>query len=627
MPCPPGSEPCATPFTPARRLRMLDDVFLQLRAAILAGEVAEGQRLPNERDLAERFEVGRPTVPRGAALARGAGHGRDPRGRSGGAFAARPSEATLGGALDARRPAGSERPGAGGVPARLRGRHRPGGLRGAPTPTTSQSSSGSSPRRDDGWSRSRTTATPLTEADARWHQALAHATRDRLRVGISLGLHQPFLRQVPALGEAHARYAGTIPTALADITRAVAAHDADAARGGMTRVTSRQWARLNPASTSARQDACGSRPCRSRRGSRRRSGSATSCARRRPTCSCGSRRGRTRRLRRGVPGTAAHGGDAGVGRRARRAARRAGARRRRTRVAGAAARAASPSGSSRRHSPGRGRHGAARPRRQARSASPCTSCSAAAIGDAIEVHGSVGWDADPERVADTAEQQAPEFRWLKLYAGTGTLEDDLGRIAAARRRVGDEHPFLLDVNGLWSPLQAIAAGPVLRELGVAAVEQPVAAADDDGQARVAAVYAERHQIARDRGRAGARGLRRPPGGGHGCRPQASGVGVSKMGGIVAAFDAAATARSALSRRRGGQRRRARRGDRCRLAACRGAAGASLPELPDRLAQVRAPDHVAADRDRRQPARHRRGAGSRRRGRRGGRGGDGPARPA
>ncbi|TML93079.1 MAG: hypothetical protein E6G10_29085 [Actinobacteria bacterium] len=32
--------------------------------------------------------------------------------------------------------------------------------------------------------------------------------------------------------------------------------------------------------------------------------------------------------------------------------------------------------------------------------------------DAIEVHGSVGWDADPERVADTAQEQAPEFRWL-----------------------------------------------------------------------------------------------------------------------------------------------------------------------------------------------------------------------
>jgi L-alanine-DL-glutamate epimerase-like enolase superfamily enzyme len=159
--------------------------------------------------------------------------------------------------------------------------------------------------------------------------------------------------------------------------------------------------------------------------------------------------------------------------------------------------------------------------------------------DAIEVHGSVGWDADPERVADTAEQQAPQFRWLKLYAGTGTLEEDLGRIAAARRRVGDDHPFLLDVNGCWSPLEAIAAGPALRDLGVEAVEQPVAAADDDGQARVAAVYAERHGIgviADERVRAPADvhavAVRRAA--------HCVNVGISKLGGIVAALDAALT---------------------------------------------------------------------------------------
>jgi L-alanine-DL-glutamate epimerase-like enolase superfamily enzyme len=163
--------------------------------------------------------------------------------------------------------------------------------------------------------------------------------------------------------------------------------------------------------------------------------------------------------------------------------------------------------------------------------------------DAIEVHGSVGWDADPERVADTAEQQAPEFRWLKLYAGTGALEEDLKRIEAVRRRVGADHPFLVDVNGLWSPLQAIAAGPVLRELGVAAVEQPVAAGDDSGQARVATVYAEQHGIgviADERVRA--------PSDVHAVAAAGSAqcvnVGVSKIGGIVAAFDAAATARSA-----------------------------------------------------------------------------------
>jgi L-alanine-DL-glutamate epimerase-like enolase superfamily enzyme len=161
----------------------------------------------------------------------------------------------------------------------------------------------------------------------------------------------------------------------------------------------------------------------------------------------------------------------------------------------------------------------------------------------IEVHGSVGWDADPERVADTAERQAPEFRWLKLYAGTGTLADDLERIASARRRVGDDHPFLLDVNGLWSPPEAIAAAPVLRELGVAAVEQPVAAGDDDGQARVAAVYAEQHQIgvvADERVRAASDVHRVALTGAAQC----VNVGVSKMGGIIAAFDAGATARSA-----------------------------------------------------------------------------------
>lgn len=157
--------------------------------------------------------------------------------------------------------------------------------------------------------------------------------------------------------------------------------------------------------------------------------------------------------------------------------------------------------------------------------------------DAIEVHGSIGWDEDPEKVADIAEQQAPEFRWLKLYAGTGTLREDLGRIAAVRRRVGGDHPFLLDVNGRWSPLEAIAAGPVLRDLGVEAVEQPVAAADDEGQAQVAAVYAEQHGIgviADERVRA--------PSDVHAVAVRRAAhcvnVGISKMGGIVAALDAA-----------------------------------------------------------------------------------------
>src|SRR3954470_4839077 len=86
-------------FSPARRLRMLDDVFVQIRDAILAGEVGEGQRLPNERDLAERFAVGRPTVREALRSLEALGIVEIRAGRAGGAFAARPSEATLGSAL------------------------------------------------------------------------------------------------------------------------------------------------------------------------------------------------------------------------------------------------------------------------------------------------------------------------------------------------------------------------------------------------------------------------------------------------------------------------------------------------------------------------------------------------
>src|SRR2546421_11800247 len=91
------SEPSS--FAPARRLRTLDDVFLQIRDAILAGQVPEGERLPNERDLAERFEVGRPTVREALRSLEALGIVEMRAGRSGGVFATRSSEASLGSAL------------------------------------------------------------------------------------------------------------------------------------------------------------------------------------------------------------------------------------------------------------------------------------------------------------------------------------------------------------------------------------------------------------------------------------------------------------------------------------------------------------------------------------------------
>jgi GntR family transcriptional regulator, transcriptional repressor for pyruvate dehydrogenase complex len=232
-------------FTPARRVRSLDDVSTQLRDAILAGEIAEGTRLPNERELAERFKVGRPTVREALRSLEALGIVDIRPGRSGGAYATRPSEATLGAAL-------STLVSLQGASAQELAEFR--------ISFEADNAWWAAQRADDedvagleelvvetrrllkeignDW-------TPLTDADARWHEALARATKNRLRIGITLGLHEPRLRQAAALSKAHARYARTIPTALARITRAVKAHDADAARRAM-REHIEEWARLNP---------------------------------------------------------------------------------------------------------------------------------------------------------------------------------------------------------------------------------------------------------------------------------------------------------------------------------------------------------------------------------------------
>src|SRR4051812_3108130 len=169
-------------FAPARRVRMLDDVFLQIREAILSGGVPQGERLPNERDLAERFEVGRPTVREALRSLEALGIVEIRAGRSGGAFATRPSEATLGSALSTLV-----------------------SLRGASAQELAEFRLGFeaetawwAARRADGsdvdelerlvdethlrLEQVTDDYTPVTEADARWHEALARATRNRLRI-------------------------------------------------------------------------------------------------------------------------------------------------------------------------------------------------------------------------------------------------------------------------------------------------------------------------------------------------------------------------------------------------------------------------------------------------------------
>ncbi|MFC8664551.1 mandelate racemase/muconate lactonizing enzyme family protein [Streptomyces sp. NPDC057199] len=90
-----------------------------------------------------------------------------------------------------------------------------------------------------------------------------------------------------------------------------------------------------------------------------------------------------------------------------------------------------------------------------------------------------------ERAAAQARSLADSgFTVIKVKAGTPDPEDDLDRIraivaAAPRARL------LLDPNGAWTTTQALQLLPRYAELGVEAVEQPLAPGDPEALARLA----------------------------------------------------------------------------------------------------------------------------------------------
>ena len=76
------------------------------------------------------------------------------------------------------------------------------------------------------------------------------------------------------------------------------------------------------------------------------------------------------------------------------------------------------------------------------------------------------------------------FGTLKLKVGVGPMSSDLERVAAVRNAVGPAPRIRADANGAWSPDQARGRLEALACLDLEFVEQPVAAGDVAGLARV-----------------------------------------------------------------------------------------------------------------------------------------------
>ncbi|MEU0244018.1 dipeptide epimerase [Streptomyces sp. NPDC006235] len=96
----------------------------------------------------------------------------------------------------------------------------------------------------------------------------------------------------------------------------------------------------------------------------------------------------------------------------------------------------------------------------------------------------IGITSPGHAAAQARRLTASGFEVLKVKAGAPDPEDDIERVrvirdAAPRARV------LLDPNGAWSVAQADALLPRFADLGVEAVEQPVAPGDPDALAALA----------------------------------------------------------------------------------------------------------------------------------------------
>src|SRR3954471_1630219 len=213
-------------FAKAQRVRSFADVLEHLREAILAGRIRPGERLPAERDLCAEFGVGRPTLREALRSLEAVGLIEVRPGKGGGSYAVTPSEAIVGEALAALV-----------------------NLRGASLEDLSEfrldfegENAAWAARRADASdiatlqalvadARAASGVELLAGIDVRWHEALARATKNRLRIGIALGIHGAVMRRHNAIiRPPEAAHALTIPDEIDAITQAVSDGDVELAR-------------------------------------------------------------------------------------------------------------------------------------------------------------------------------------------------------------------------------------------------------------------------------------------------------------------------------------------------------------------------------------------------------------
>jgi L-alanine-DL-glutamate epimerase-like enolase superfamily enzyme len=91
----------------------------------------------------------------------------------------------------------------------------------------------------------------------------------------------------------------------------------------------------------------------------------------------------------------------------------------------------------------------------------------------------------PELIEQTDGNLSNGFRAIKMKIGRPNLSEDVERVAAMRRHLGQDFPLMADANMRWSRDEALKACQALRDYGLFWIEEPLIPEDETGHAMLA----------------------------------------------------------------------------------------------------------------------------------------------
>jgi len=83
-------------------------------------------------------------------------------------------------------------------------------------------------------------------------------------------------------------------------------------------------------------------------------------------------------------------------------------------------------------------------------------------------------------LAQADEFQRKGFRAIKMKVGRPSLAEDVSRVAAMRKHLGDDFPLMVDANMQWSVDEAIRASRAMAEYNPLWLEEPIIPEDVEG---------------------------------------------------------------------------------------------------------------------------------------------------